>query len=143
LPAAPKPIEPAPAPKPTEAAPAPKPEDLAGEWVYAPTAPEQRKGGLYPPEYIDLRLFRADGKLTGQYKARYHVTDRPISPDVSFALASDGSGKKFLWQSSNGSRGTFTISSIDATTIRVEWRTTVFSRGLALTAGTATLVRRN
>lgn len=114
---------------------------LQGEWVYAPSEPEKRKAGFYPPEYIDLRLWD-DGGLHGEYRARYHVTDKPIPPDVSFALAPDGNPRHFTWESSNGSKGTLRVSSIDAGSIRIEWKTTVFSKGPALTAGTATLVRR-
>lgn len=115
---------------------------LAGEWVYAPTAPEKKKAGFYPPEYIDLKLSRADGRLHGQYRARYQVTDKPISPNVEFVLSPDNEDNKFTWQGPNGTRGTFTISSIDPNVIRIEWRTTVFGRQPALTAGTATLVKR-
>lgn len=116
---------------------------LEGEWVYAPTEPEQRKAGFYPPEFIDLKLVSNQGGLRGQYRARYHVTDRPISPDVAFTLTPNVGPNNFLWESSNGSKGTLKVSSINADSIRIEWHTTVYSRGPALTAGTATLVRRN
>ena len=124
---------------PAKATPA---DTLEGEWVYAPTEPEKKKAGFYPPEYIDLKLEREQGGLRGQYHARYHVTDKPISPDVEFALSSDSDDHKFTWKGPNGTRGTFRISAIDPTAIRIEWRTTVFSRQPALTAGTATLVKR-
>ncbi len=143
LPSAPTLSEPATAPATIskESSPA-KPRDaVEGEWVYAPTEPEKRKAGFYPPEYIDLRIWNQGG-LHGEYRARYHVTDKPIAPDVNFALTADGSPRRFTWESNNGSKGTLRISSIDAGSIRIEWRTTVFSHGLALTAGTATLVRR-
>lgn len=114
---------------------------LEGEWVYAPTQPEKKRPGFYPPEFIDLRLAAGDGGLHGQYRARYNVTDKPISPDVSFTLHQDGNNK-FTWQSSNGSRGILKVTSIEGTNMHIEWKTTVFSKGLALTAGTATLVKR-
>ena len=114
---------------------------LEGEWVYAPAQPEKNKPGFYPPEFIDLHLFWNEGGLHGTYRARYQVGDKPIPPDVAFALAPNGTNK-FLWQANNGSRGTLKISAIDPSSIRIEWKTTVYSRGLALTAGTATLMRR-
>ena len=117
---------------------------LEGEWVYAPTQPEKKKAGFYPPEFIHLKFFRAEGRLHGQYRARYFVAGKTaISPDVNFTLVPDNSPRKFIWQSNNGSRGTFKISAMDASSIRIEWRTTVFSRSPSLTAGTATLIRRN
>ena len=82
--------------------------------------------------------------MGGQYNARYEVTDnKPISPDVSFQLtAVDKSSRKFVWEASNGSRGTLAIRSIEGRTMRLEWRTTVFTGGPALTSGIATLERR-
>jgi hypothetical protein len=147
---------PAPPPKPpVEAPPATKtvsysappkapPDPLEGEWIYAPAQPEKKKAGFYPPEYIDLKLFRNAGRLHGQYRARYHVTNKPISPNVEFALSPGTEDRKFVWEGPNGTRGTFTIiSAADPNLIRIEWRTTVFPRQPALTAGTATLVKRS
>jgi curved DNA-binding protein CbpA len=120
-------------------------DPLEGEWVYAPKEPEKRKAGFYPPEFIDLKLFGAGdpGNLKGQYSAKYLVTDRPVSPEVTFELASVSRGsRKFVWQSSNGAKGTLNIDPIDERTIRIDWRTTSAVSGPALTSGTATLVRR-
>ena len=156
LPALPKAAAP---PTPTEAAPPPAPASkvtvpaptakvtyqhpFEGEWVYAPKEPEKRKPGLYPPEFIDMKLVWNEGRLHGQYRARYQVTDRPISPDVSFLISPvNNAPRKFVWQSSSGSRGTLQINQVDPQTIHVEWRTTVFGSDIAFTAGTATLVRR-
>jgi curved DNA-binding protein CbpA len=115
-----------------------------GEWVYSPKEPERHKAGFYPPAFISLKLSKNDRGLAGLYKARYEVTDnKPISPDVSFQLtAVDKTSRKFVWEASNGSRGTLAIRSIDGRTMRLEWRTTVFTAGPALTSGIATLERR-
>ncbi len=123
-----------------------RPRDpLEGEWIYAPKEPERRKAGFYPPEFIELKLFSNgdDGDLHGEYNARYVITDKPISPEVSFEVASvEKDPHKFIWQGSNGSRGTIAIHPVDDHTIRIEWRTTTSARGPALTSGAATLVRR-
>ena len=123
-----------------------RPRDpLEGEWIYAPKEPERRKPGFYPPEFIDLKLFSAGdvGSLKGQYNARYVITDKPISPEVSFQVASvDKDSRKFVWQGTNGSHGTIAIHPVDDNTIRIEWRTTSSVRGPSLTSGAATLVRR-
>jgi hypothetical protein len=115
-----------------------------GEWVYSPKEPERHKPGFYPPAFISLKLRKKENSLRGQYNARYEVTDnKPISPDVSFQLtAVDKASRKFVWEASNGSRGTLAIRSIDGRTMRLEWRTTVFTGGPALTSGIATLERR-
>jgi len=120
-------------------------DPLEGEWVYAPKEPERRRAGFYPPEYIDLKLFGSGdvGSLKGQYSAKYVVTDRPVSPEVSFQLASVSKGsRKFLWQSNDGAKGTLSIDSIDERTIRIDWHTTTATRSPALTSGQATLIRR-
>ena len=120
-------------------------DPLEGEWVYAPKEPERRRAGFYPPEYIDLKLFGSGdpGNLKGQYSAKYVVTDRPVSPEISFQLASVSKGsRKFVWQSSSGAKGTLSIDPIDDRTIRIDWHTTSSIRGPALTSGQATLVRR-
>jgi hypothetical protein len=115
-----------------------------GEWVYSPKEPERHKPGFYPPAFISLKLSKNDRGLAGLYKARYEVTDnKPISPDVSFHLtAVDKASRKFVWEASNGSRGTLAIRSVDGRTMRLEWRTTVFTGRPALTSGIATLERR-
>jgi hypothetical protein len=118
---------------------------LEGEWVYAPTAPERRRAGFYPPEFIDLKLFGSGdpGNLTGQYSAKYVVTDKPVAPEVTFQLASvSKDSRKFVWQSASGAKGTLSIEPVDDRTIRVDWHTTSSVRGPALTSGQATLVRR-
>jgi curved DNA-binding protein CbpA len=117
---------------------------LEGEWVYAPKEPEKHKPGFYPPEFISLKLVKDDRSLRGQYSARYDVAAKePISPEVRFQLTSvDKAAHKFVWQSSNGSKGTLAIRPLDGKTIRLEWRTTVLNGGPALTSGIATLVRR-
>lgn len=125
----------------------PKPEPpnpLAGDWVYAPKEPEKTVKGYFPPEFIELRLVSEQGVLHGQYRARYHVTNAPIPPDVDFkVLAGAADSKKFSWQSSDGSRGVLKITQVDAQNIEVEWKRTTKSRRPELNVGAATLTRRN
>ena len=119
-------------------------DPLEGDSVYAPKEPEKRRVGFYPPQFISLKLTKQPDGFRGQYSARYDVEDsRPISPNVNFQVKSvDKAARKFVWQSADGSRGTLAIHPVDAGTIRLEWRTTVFSGGPALSLGIATLVRR-
>ncbi len=118
---------------------------LEGEWVYAPKEPERRRAGFYPPEFIDLKIFGSGepGSLKGEYSAKYVVTDRPVSPEVNFQLASASKGsRRFVWESSNGAKGVLNIDPIDDHTIRIDWHTTSSMREPALTSGQATLVRK-
>jgi len=120
-------------------------DPLEGEWVYAPTEPEKRKPGLYPPEFIKLRLIKQSDGMHGVYNARYDVADkRPISPEVSFELKSvDKDSRKYVWTSADGRHGTFEIRMLETDIMRLEWRTTGGRSGPALTSGIATLVRKN
>ncbi len=124
-------------------APAPV-SGLEGEWIYAPAKPEKRKPGMFPPDFIELKLFSSQGELHGFYHARYQVDEaRDISPDVSFQLsAQEVNAKTLTWESSNGSRGWLKVNPLDKSTIKVQWQTTVYSKQPSLTAGVATLVRR-
>ncbi len=115
-----------------------------GEWIYAPKKPEKRKPGLYPPDFIELKLFRSQGGLHGSYRARYQVDEnQQISPEVSFRLTSqDEDAKMLAWEGDDGSKGWLKLNPLDKTTIKVQWQTTVYSKQPGLTAGVATLVRR-
>jgi hypothetical protein len=120
-------------------------DPLEGEWVYAPTEPEKRKPGFYPPEFIKLKLVKGADGMHGVYNARYNVADsRPVSPEVSFALKSvDKDSRKYLWTAADGRHGTFEIRLLEGDTMRLEWRTTGGRSGPALNSGMATLVRKN
>jgi hypothetical protein len=120
-------------------------DPLEGEWVYAPTEPEKPKPGLFPPEFIKLKLIKEADGMHGEYNARYNILDkRSISPEVSFALKSvDKSSRKYTWTAADGRHGTFEIRFLESDTMRLEWRTTGGRTGLALNSGMATLVRKN
>jgi curved DNA-binding protein CbpA len=117
---------------------------LAGAWVYSPAISEKPAAGLYPAEFIELKLFWAEGALHGRYRARYKVTGRRLPPDVNFTMVSLTTDfRKFGWEGSNGSRGILKIKEMDPGEIKIEWKTTVFSSGPALTIGKATLIRQS
>ncbi len=153
-PAAPPPAAPSDNPKPEYHAPTAAPpattyngrnhDPLEGEWVYAPTEPPKRKPGLFPPEFIQLKLVKDTSGMHGEYSARYNV-DKPVSPDVNFVLkATDDTAMKYIWTAANGAHGWFVIRNLETDTMRLEWRDTSKRNGqLALTSGIATLVRKN
>jgi hypothetical protein len=120
-------------------------DPLEGEWVYAPTEPEKRKPGFYPPEFIQLKLRKDTSGMRGEYSARYNVADnRPVSPNVNFVLkAVDNKALKYVWTAADGSHGWFVIKNLEPDTMRLEWRATSSRGGPALTSGMATLVRKN
>ncbi|MBI4873889.1 MAG: J domain-containing protein [Acidobacteria bacterium] len=133
-----------PDPPPPPPAPSVRPQGLAGQWFYlrpalAPTVKE-----LYPPEYIELVLLEEGGRLRGRYQARYRVTDRAISPEVSFQMEGAATGKHAIlpWADAAGARGEIELNLVSRDSVEVTWRATHLSRHLGLASGTAVLVRR-
>ena len=119
-------------------------DPLEGEWVYAPAEPEKRKPGLYPPEFIELKLVKDSNGMHGEYSARYNV-DRPVvSPDVNFVVkATDETAMKYEWTAADGAHGWMQIRDLETDTMRLEWKVTSKNHGDKLTSGKATLVRKN
>jgi hypothetical protein len=129
--------------------PPPKPlsrmknDPLEGEWVYAPTSPEKPRAGIFPPEFIDLKLTKDSSGMKGEYSARYNV-NRPVSPDVNFELvATDQSAMKYQWKGPNGAYGWLEIKDLETDTMRLVWKDTSKHGSDRLASGQATLVRKN
>lgn len=118
---------------------------VAGVWIYAPPAvsgPGEKK--LYRPEYIELRMRADSGVLVGQYKGRYVIPDRPISPTVTFNFSGKLNGKSgsFPWKSPDGSSGKVELKVLTARSLQVDWKTVDVRDSLGLVSGTAVLVKR-
>ncbi len=142
-PQTPRPEAPAPAVARAEPAPAAQNRTLAGEWFFIPL-PRTQEPGLYPPEYIELRVTENSGLLHGRYRARYHITDRAISPAVAFQFEgrADPDGASLPWSGLGGSRGTITLRLLASGALEVTWVADQIGEGQGLVSGTATLVRK-
>ncbi len=118
-------------------------EDLAGEWLYVPPL-NAKHGELYPPEYIELRMTEEGGVLAGRYRARYRVSDRAISPDVTFHFRSraGADGGKIAWTGAGGARGQLMLRRLENGSLEVSWTADQLGTDLGLVSGTATLVRK-
>jgi hypothetical protein len=116
---------------------------IEGDWIYAPEKPEPRKAGLFPPAFIELKIYRSSGEWRGVYRARYQVENQPLDPDVNFLLSgADTEAQRFHWESPNGSKGILNIRPVNNSTIKVEWETKIYSTQRVLTSGIATLNKR-
>jgi hypothetical protein len=116
---------------------------LAGEWLFLPQ-PKARSDGLYPPEYIELRVTEGSGSVRGKYRARYRIPDRAISPTVAFEFqgrAGDG-GARLPWSGPGGARGEVTLHLLTTGALEVTWVVSQMGSELGLISGTATLVRK-
>ncbi len=124
--------------------PRPPPQStLAGEWLFLPQ-PNARSDGLYPPEYIELRVTEGSGSVRGKYRARYRITDRAISPTVAFEFQGRAGEKdaRLPWIGPGGARGEVTLHLLTTGALEVTWVVSRMGSELGLISGTATLVRR-
>ena len=116
---------------------------LSGEWLYVPSE-HSKNAGMYPPEYIELRVTEGAGILRGRYRARYHITDQAISPTVSFQFAgpAEGDAASLPWIGIGGAKGEVSLRLVNPGALEVSWVATQMGEELGLISGTATLVRR-
>ena len=122
---------------------APATPSMAGSWLFVPT-PDAKSAGLYPPEYIELRVMEDAGVLRGRYRARYRVVDKAISPTVAFEFEGPGSDgeAKLPWTGAGGAKGEVTMRLLESGALEVTWEASRMGAELGLISGRATLVRR-
>jgi hypothetical protein len=119
---------------------------FAGRWLYSPSAGSPLESGQYPATYVELSLVEENGILSGEYRARYKVSDRAVSPEVSFstrgALAADRSAT-LDWVSRKGAKGKAQLTLRIPNVMHFAWWTTEFgSDKSALGSGSAELIRQ-
>jgi DnaJ domain len=137
---------PAPSPPPAATAmtaPSPEQAGLAGEWLYVPRT-RGKDDGLYPPEYIELRVTEENGVVSGRYRARYRVADQAISPNVAFHFRgrAGADGGSLPWTGASGAHGELTLRRLSNGALEVTWVADQLGAELGLVSGTATLVRK-
>lgn len=142
-------LAPAPVPQSPTAAGAPQPatpaSGLAGTWFFAARERRLPDGqSVYPPLYIETVIYEDGGVVHGRYRARYHVPDRAISPDVAFQFTgSVGRDDPVLaWSAPGGGKGEVRLKLLSADSLEVAWVATDLGRDLGLASGTAVLIRR-
>lgn len=128
---------------PSEPPRAPPRSGFAGDWLFLQES-NVRRDGLYPPEYIELRVADEAGQLRGKYRARYQVTDRAISPAVEFEfLGRAGENEARLpWTGRGGAHGEVTLRLLTTGALEVTWVVSRLGNEMGLISGTATLVRK-
>ncbi len=118
------------------------PNMLSGDWVFVPVAETSKSA--YPPEFIELRLREREGLVRGSYRARYHVADRAISPNVAFQFEgrAGAEGGVLSWFGPGGSQGEVTLRLLANGNLHVAWEADRLGEELGLISGAATLVRK-
>ena len=146
----PVPVDPAAQASQPTRSPAPPPAKIAqatfaGNWFFAPHVNENNDSGLYPPEYIELLLSETNGVLLGHFRARYHVPDRAVFPEVAFQIEGRGGQETSVhvgWKSANGAKGEANLKLLTSNTLEMNWWATTLSKQQGLVSGTAVLIKR-
>lgn len=124
--------------------PSPKVSSFAGRWLYTPQLADSAERGMYSAIYVELSLIEHAGELTGDYRARYNVPDRAVSPEVTFKIrGSPGAATsgEFAWLSGDNAKGQVEMTLRGPNVLYVSWWTTEFGRRATLGSGTAVLIR--
>ena len=118
---------------------------FSGSWFYASNLNDKEDSGLYPPEYIELALTEDEGVLMGHFRARYHITDRAVNPEVAFQIEGRGGPETNVrvgWKSANGAKGIANLKRLTTNSLEMNWHATTLGRQPGLVSGTAVLIRR-
>jgi hypothetical protein len=122
----------------------PQGNPIVGRWFYRPSESSSRNKELYPPEFIETSISEDNGELRGTYRARYHVVDRPVPPEVNFQFSGKltGDSGSLPWSGSGGSRGEVTFRLMADHSLKVDWVASQLGQ-LGFYKGTAVLVKRS
>jgi hypothetical protein len=120
------------------------PNHFGGFWALPHEKNFQRQSGQYLPQFIEATITEHDGLIRGKYRARYYVSDRPISPNVNFEFEGrpEGGAAKLPFHGEGGSIGILNIKLLSAEELELIWRATDVGQVLGLGSGTAVLMRR-
>lgn len=122
----------------------PSVSSLAGRWLYTPQPGDVSESGMYSATYVELLLVEHAGELAGDYRARYNVPDRAVSPEVTFKIrgpAESSTSATFAWLSGDRAKGLAEMALRAPNVLYVSWWTTEFGRRATLGSGTAVLIR--
>jgi len=118
---------------------------LAGIWIYSRQKPATPDNSAYTADYVEAVITQEGEFLRGRYRARYRVTDQPISPEVAFNFEGRISSAESVvlnWIGAHGARGEVTLTLIAPDSLRIDWLTTALGAKPALVSGSAVLKRR-
>ncbi|MBS1828130.1 MAG: DnaJ domain-containing protein [Acidobacteria bacterium] len=137
---------PPPAPDPASGHTLPNPPQespgITGTWYFAKTR-SNSASDLYPPEFIETIIHEENGAITGRYRARYLVSDRAISPEVSFQFRGKPGAPptRIPWTGAGGAKGEVNLRLLTSNSLEVAWVAHDLGNALGLAYGTAVLIR--
>ena len=130
-----------------------KEDGLVGTWVYIEPAHFDDDRNMYRPEYIEMRIREIGGQIVGDYTARYRITDRPLTPNVTFHFegpipsgtstvqANLPPAAVFQWKTTKGLHGILKLTFKNTDSVQTDWNVIQGATAADLVAGNATLTR--
>ena len=117
----------------------------AGSWAYHPSRAQKKDNALFPPEFIEAVIAEDNGRIRGQYHARFKVADASISPDVDFRFEGNVSGQvgRLSWIGGGGAKGEVQLKLVSGTTLEIVWSASALGKSMGLASGTSVLTRKN
>ncbi|MBI4906677.1 MAG: DnaJ domain-containing protein [Acidobacteria bacterium] len=119
----------------------PRPQGVAGSWFFAKAPGSRASKVSYAAEYIEAMIREESGVLLGRYKARYKVTDRAISPEVTFEFRGRADAQRLPWAGAGNSKGEVSLRLLSENTLEIAWVASELG-AMGLGSGSAVLVRR-
>ena len=118
---------------------------FAGNWFYSADVDSTKETTGYRAVYVELLLSETGGILSGNYRARYLIPDKAISPQVSFHLegkAGPDQKAHMRWTAASGAKGEAELALSPRGIMDFHWWSTEFSGTPDLSSGAATLIRQ-
>lgn len=116
---------------------------LSGIWLHSKDPKDKPAAWQYSAEYVELRLSEQFGEVVGTYRSRYRISDRALKPEIAFRFRGPVDATEFPWEQSGGARGVIRLQLQGEHQMEASWRVLQGSATSGLTAGSATLIKRN
>ncbi len=118
---------------------------FAGNWFYSTDLDSLQESSGYRAVYVELLLSENGGTLSGNYRARYLIPDKAISPQVSFHLegkVGPDRRARVSWTAANGAKGEADLVLSPRGVMDFHWWSTELAETTGLSSGSAKLIRQ-
>lgn len=117
----------------------------AGAWTYRAARKESGNSAVFPPEFIETLISEENGRIRGQYHARFRVAGANVAPNVDFRFEGSVSGTSghFFWKGNGGAKGEVKLRLISDSSLEVVWEASSLGKSMGLASGAAVLDRKN
>ncbi len=82
---------------------------------------------LYAPEHIEVALLEQGREVRGDYRARYAIGNKPLSPSIAFTFEGMAQEAKLRWAAPSGALGQIHLKLQKDGTLQVNWWATRLS----------------